>query len=61
MTDRPLRVLYIDDDPALGRLVQKTLARRGYEVESVTDAAAGPVVSVFRAAYRAFCPEGGSQ
>lgn len=41
MPNRRIHILYIDDDPALGRLVQKTLARRGYEVESVTDAAAG--------------------
>ena len=36
MTDsqRPavVSVLYIDDDPALGRLVQRTLTRQGYEV-----------------------------
>lgn len=27
-----LRVLYVDDDPALGRLVQRQLGRRGFEV-----------------------------
>ncbi len=32
----PIRVLYIDDDPALARLVQRALGRRGYEVETVT-------------------------
>lgn len=33
--------LYIDDDAALGRLVQRILGRRGYSVEHVLDAAAG--------------------
>lgn len=34
MPHRTVRVLYIDDDPALARLVQKSLARRGnYKVE----------------------------
>lgn len=33
MPNRCVRVLYIDDDPALGRLVQKALGRRGYLVE----------------------------
>ena len=35
MTDpeRPaVSVLYIDDDPALGRLVQRTLTRQGFVV-----------------------------
>lgn len=32
MPNRP-RVLYIDDDPGLARLVQKALERRGYAVE----------------------------
>lgn len=35
MTDAPVRLLYIDDDPALCRLVQKDLARHGYEVTCV--------------------------
>ncbi|SMF80868.1 Two-component sensor histidine kinase, contains HisKA and HATPase domains [Tistlia consotensis] len=35
------RVLYIDDDPALARLVQKTLARRGYAVEHADSAESG--------------------
>lgn len=35
------RVLYIDDDPALCRLVQKDLDRAGYFVEITTDGAAG--------------------
>ena len=41
MTDAPLRLLYIDDDPALARLVQKGLERRGYVVEPVQDGEAG--------------------
>lgn len=36
-----LRVLYIDDDPALARLVQRALARRGYAVATAMDAATG--------------------
>src|SRR2546430_3556676 len=35
------RVLYIDDDPALCRLVQKDLQRKGYIVEVATDGAKG--------------------
>jgi two-component sensor histidine kinase len=35
MTDRPIRILYVDDDAAFARLVQRALARRGYEVENV--------------------------
>ena len=35
------RILYIEDDAALGRLVQKTLARRSIEVELAPNAAAG--------------------
>lgn len=34
-------VLYIDDDEALGRLVQRDLRRHGYEVETVLSGAAG--------------------
>jgi two-component sensor histidine kinase/CheY-like chemotaxis protein len=37
----PIRVLYIDDDPALARLVQRSLGRRGYEVENVATAEQG--------------------
>jgi two-component sensor histidine kinase/CheY-like chemotaxis protein len=33
MLNRQICVLYIDDDPALVRLVEKALARRGYRVE----------------------------
>ena len=36
MTDRPLSVLYIDDDPGLARLVQKGLDRRGFSVDTAT-------------------------
>jgi len=35
------RVLYIDDDPGMARLVQKALTRRGYEVELAADAESG--------------------
>ncbi|MDB5510830.1 MAG: putative signal transduction histidine kinase with response regulator receiver domain [Enterovirga sp.] len=41
MTEPALRVLYIDDDPGLARLVQKGLERRGFEVETVQSGAAG--------------------
>ncbi len=35
------RILYIDDDPGLGRLVQRALQTRGYAVEVVLDGEAG--------------------
>lgn len=35
------RILYIDDDPGLGRLVQRSLAARGHAVELACDGAAG--------------------
>lgn len=41
MPNRAITVLYIDDDAALGRLVQRILSRRGYAVEHAVDAAAG--------------------
>lgn len=41
MPSREVRVLYIDDDPALGRLVQKALGRRGYLVEHAARAEDG--------------------
>jgi len=41
MPTSPLNVLYIDDDPALARLVQKALGRRGYNVEHAPDAEQG--------------------
>jgi PAS domain S-box-containing protein len=37
------RILYIDDDPGLCRLVQKDLERQGYVVEITTDGASGLV------------------
>jgi PAS domain S-box-containing protein len=37
------RILYIDDDPGLCRLVQKDLERQGYVVEIATDGASGLV------------------
>lgn len=36
-----LRLLYIDDDPALGRLVGRQLARRGFDVVHAMDGEAG--------------------
>ena len=35
------RILYIDDDPGLGRLVRRALEARGYAVEICPDGAAG--------------------
>src|SRR5665648_112159 len=35
------RILYIDDDPGLCRLVQKDLERQGYDVEIATDGTNG--------------------
>jgi two-component sensor histidine kinase len=40
MPGRPT-ILYVDDDEALARLVQRTLNRRGYEVEHVVSAEDG--------------------
>lgn len=37
----PIRILYIDDDPALGALVKRALRRRGHEVTHVTNSADG--------------------
>jgi len=39
----PIRLLYIDDDPGLSRLVQKDLTRHGYTVTCVEDGDAGLV------------------
>ena len=39
MTGTPPRLLYVDDDPGLARLVQKGLGRRGYTVDT---AGSGP-------------------
>jgi two-component sensor histidine kinase len=41
VTEISARVLYIDDDPGLARLVQKTLQARGFEVEFALSGAAG--------------------
>lgn len=41
MPDQAPRLLYIDDDPGLGRLVQKELERHGFVVELVTSGKAG--------------------
>jgi two-component sensor histidine kinase len=40
LSDAPLRILYVDDDPALGRLVERGLGRLGFTVEHAPDAAA---------------------
>jgi two-component sensor histidine kinase len=37
----PLRLLYVDDDTGLARLVQKNLGRQGYAVETAHDGASG--------------------
>jgi two-component sensor histidine kinase len=37
----PVRLLYIDDDPALVRLIQRELTRRGYAVETASDGEQG--------------------
>lgn len=39
--DEGVRVLYIDDDPGLGRLVRRKLSRMGYVVELATSGAEG--------------------
>ena len=41
MTGTPLRLLYVDDDRGLARLVQKGLGRRGMLVETAHDGAEG--------------------
>jgi PAS domain S-box-containing protein len=41
MAAPPIRLLYIDDDPGLCRLVQKDLERQGYAVEIALDGASG--------------------
>lgn len=41
MSGEGARVLYVDDDPALTRLVQRVLGRRGYAVEIAASADAG--------------------
>ena len=37
----PFHLLYIDDDPALGRLIQKDFARRGHQVDLAHDGEEG--------------------
>ena len=41
MSALPRRILYIDDDPGLCRLVQKDLERQGYVVEITLDGVSG--------------------
>ncbi|MEO3998922.1 histidine kinase dimerization/phosphoacceptor domain -containing protein [Mesorhizobium sp. CAU 1732] len=41
MPNRTYRVLHIDDDPALARLVERALTRRGYAYEHAGDAQSG--------------------
>jgi two-component sensor histidine kinase len=41
MPEAQKRILYVDDDAALGRLVQRRLARHGFVVVHAADAAAG--------------------
>ena len=41
MPSNPARVLYVDDDPELARLVGRALGRRGYAVENVPSGEAG--------------------
>jgi two-component system sensor histidine kinase/response regulator len=37
----PIRILYVEDDPGLARLVQKRLGRAGYEVDIASDGEEG--------------------
>jgi two-component sensor histidine kinase len=37
LTEEPVRLLYIDDDPALRRLVQRRLGTRGFEITLAAD------------------------
>jgi two-component sensor histidine kinase len=41
INNKPVSVLYVDDDPGLTRLVQRALGRRGYQVEGVATAEEG--------------------
>lgn len=41
MPDLGSRILYVDDDPGIGRLVRRALESRGYAVEHVLDGQAG--------------------
>ena len=38
---RPIRILYIEDDPGLARLLQKRLGREGYTVDIAADGEEG--------------------
>lgn len=38
---RPIRILYMEDNPALARLLQKSLQRKGYGVDIAADGLAG--------------------
>lgn len=49
MSTEPPRILYIDDDAGLRRLVQRALARRGYEVELAESGDAGLALAAERA------------
>jgi DNA-binding response OmpR family regulator len=37
----PIRILYVEDDPGLARLVQKKLGRAGYTVDIASDGKEG--------------------
>lgn len=39
--EQPIRILYIDDDPGLARLVQRALAQKGYVVEHAASGSEG--------------------
>ena len=39
--DHPIRILYMEDDPGLARLVQKRLRRAGYETDVAEDGEQG--------------------
>ncbi len=47
MSERP-RILYIDDDEALGRLVMRALGRRGYDIQCATSGQAGVATATAR-------------
>lgn len=44
MKEGPLRILYVDDDPILARLVERALGRLGYAVVHAEDVARGRAV-----------------
>jgi DNA-binding response OmpR family regulator len=50
---RPARILIVDDDPEIGRMLSRSLARHGYEVDvfaSAEDALAGVEKTTYHAA-----------